>query len=108
MLLPGSDFDHQMTLWVALRVCFEASLAGQPPGIGGDYPIGIQSVRASIKGAAWIMVADLDTERRDIAARHIGRVGDDKIERAGKRASIIAQDKCRARIEMQRARIGAR
>ena len=53
-------------------------------------------------------VAHLRRERRDVAARDVGRVGDDEIERRRQRRAEVAGDEMRARAKPERAGVVAR
>ncbi len=84
-LLSGADLDHQMP-------------AGreQTRRIRGDRAVGRKSVRAAIERVARIVLAHLWRERRDVGARHIGRIGDDEIEWSVERAAVVGREKRRA------------
>ena len=69
--LPGAKLQHQ-----------RPARCKQPPCVGGDRPIGIEPVEPAIERAARIVVAHLGRQRRDVARAHIGRVGDDQVERS--------------------------
>ena len=67
-----------------------------------DGAIGGKAVGAAVERAAGI-VADLRRKPRDVAARDIGRVGHDQIERPRQRRAEIARRKVRARVQARAA-----
>ena len=55
----------------------------QPWEIRGDGPVGVQAVITAIEGDTGIVPGHLGRQPVDLAARDIGRVGDDDVEGPG-------------------------
>jgi hypothetical protein len=85
LFLTPPEFEHD-----------EAAGRDQSADIGQDRSIRIETVHAAIECPDRIVVAHLDRQSFHVAARDIGRIGDDKIEARAKRNSPVAANELRA------------
>ena len=76
--------------------------------IGCDRAVGHEPIGATVERVARVMVAHLRRKSRDVGACHVGRVGDDEIERPVKGCAIVGREKCRATVKAHLPSIRAR
>src|ERR1700724_3835421 len=80
--LPLTKLDDEMPLSCQQTLC-----------VAGNATVCGETIRAAVKRGARVIVANVSSERGDLATRNIGRVGHDEVEFTGQRATEITGNK---------------
>src|SRR5438552_1582921 len=83
--LPISDFEDESTTG-----------GNKASRVGGNSPIPDQPVDAAVESLRWIEQPDFRRKRPNLSAAHVRGIGNDKIESASERRTIVACNKARS------------